>query len=76
MHYLIKFIFQQPWQHPHRTPLPDPRSAHMRPHPVRSTNDVRSVEGRKGSAGEWRMAGDGRGEDGVGSGQHFIINRR
>ena len=42
------------------TPLPDPRYAHEHPHPVRSARDGRSGEGRKGSAGEWRMAGGGR----------------
>ncbi|MDW7777332.1 MAG: hypothetical protein SCH39_13485 [Methanosarcinales archaeon] len=59
---MIYDIFKQPWPHPHRTPLHDPRSAHEHPHPVRSAREGQSVEYRKGSAGEWRMAGGGRGQ--------------
>jgi len=64
------YIFQQPWPLPaaitntrgHRphTPLPDPRSAHVHPHPARNARAGQSVEYRKGSASEWRRAGSGR----------------
>ncbi len=40
-------------------PLPDPRSAHEYPHPVRSANDGRASVGRAAQAsGEWREAGN------------------
>ena len=38
---------------------PDPRLAHEQPHPVHSAGDGEPVEGRKGSAGEWRIVSGG-----------------
>ena len=70
MQYSIIYIFQQLYslpavitntrgRHPY-TPLPDQCSAHEQPHPVHSARDGRSVKCRKGSAGEWKMAGGGK----------------